>query len=141
MESRDSPRRHWIEAAIARRSGDVADIASQLWLPLASQLTSLVGQGGVNSLYFRCLHLCRPKFAWLPIGDGSPFGSFELTDLRSSLASRHAAEANEALLALLVTFTAVLAAVIGDALTDDILRSAWGEQSNEFGANKESADA
>ena len=141
MESRDGPRRRWIEAAIAGHTGDVADIASELWLPLAAQLTSLLGQGGVNSLYFRSLHLCRRTFPWLLAGDGSPFARFELADLRASLASRSVAEANQALVALLSTFTDVLAAVIGDALTDDILRSSWGEPSNESGANKEPANA
>ncbi len=56
--------------------------------------------------------------------------------LKSSLESQDLAQANEASIALLITFIDILATLIGELLTTNILQSAWGDDAVD-GAAKE----
>jgi hypothetical protein len=126
METNDVQRQQLIRATVAHRPGKAADVAMALWLPLESELSAIIGEGGFNSLYARSLYLIHASFPWLAAADSSRFVDFQLADLKTSLDCQSAAEASKASLMLLLTFTDILASLIGESLTNGILRSAWG---------------
>ena len=126
MATDDAQRQQLIHTAIATRTGDISDIALQLWRPLSSQLSSIIGEGGFKSLYERSLYLTRAAFPWLAAADASRSVDSLLADLNVNLADRNADDANKANLMLIQTFTNILASLIGERLTIDILVSAWG---------------
>jgi hypothetical protein len=126
MATDDAQRQQLIHTAIASRAGDISDIALQLWRPLSSQLISIIGEGGFKSLYDRSLYLTRAAFPWLAAADSSSSVDGLLSELNVSLADYNADEASKAHRMLILTFTNILASLIGERLTIDILVSAWG---------------
>lgn len=130
MATNDAQWPQLIHRAVARSTGDAADIAIQLWQPLAFQLTLVIGEGGFNSLYARSYYLTREAFPWLMADDPDdaayPADS-RFSDLKISLEGQSASEANKASHMLLLTFTNILASLIGEPLTTSILNSAWGD--------------
>jgi len=96
----------------------------QLWRRIAQELCPLVGDSGFCALFGRAVHVVGPEHGWL--AQNPPARSLE--QLFASLeerpvgvdAERHAA-ANEALLR---TFTQLLAALIGERLTQRLLATA-----------------
>jgi hypothetical protein len=96
----------------------------QPWRQLAKQLCPLIGESGFCALFGRAVHVIGPEHAWL--APKQPCRSTE--QLFSSLAEQlahadpeQAATANDALLR---TFTQLLAALIGERLTQQLLASA-----------------
>lgn len=106
----------------------VAEATLSIWRQVAAQLSPVIGARGVDVLFSRSLHLTSNTFPWLAsVGDKadntSPLASF-----MARLEAREAAEAAEASYALLVTFTKLLATLIGDSLTKRLLRPVWAPQ-------------
>jgi hypothetical protein len=127
MAKTDAPRHQIIRTAILHRPEATARVTAALWNPLATEITSIIGKGGFDSLYSRCIHLVAVKFPWLAASHSSqPFDS-RFADLQTILEGRDAGEAGEASISLLITFLDILATLIGESLTSTILRSAWGE--------------
>jgi hypothetical protein len=124
-------RQRFIETAMAKSAGSGADVAIQLWQPLALQLIAIIGESGFNHLYARSLHLSQAAFPWLPRGDASPSADYRFTDLKVSLEGQSPSEANRASQMLLLTFTNILASLIGEGLTTGILNSAWGDDASD----------
>lgn len=108
-------------------SGDCRDVGVATRSALASfsvELAALIGQRGVRSLYDRSLHLSSARYAWLePIAGASSDEPF--VELQRKLTEHAADEALEAGAALLIEFTSLLATLIGDALTERLMRKAW----------------
>jgi hypothetical protein len=109
----------------------VPELTLRLWERLACELISIIGEGGFQSLYSRSIHRNAAVFPWLGLRSQQnhspqPHDS-RFADLAISLEGRNSAEANEASIALLITFTDILAALIGERLTTRILHSAWGD--------------
>lgn len=127
MSISDVQRQQLIQAAMTKRTGEVADVAVDLWQTLAFQLISIVGEGGFNSLYARSIYLTHAAFPWLALVDASRTNDFQFTDLNISLKGQSVTEANKANHMLLLTFTNTLASLIGEPLTINILSSAWGD--------------
>jgi len=127
----EARRQQLIQSAMENCTGEVPDIAIHLWQLLSSQLISLIGEGGFNSLYDRSLHLTRAAFPWLTAGEPSRPAECRLSDLKVSLAGPSAAETSKASHMLILTFTNILASLIGESLTIDILCSAWGTPLSE----------
>lgn len=103
----------------------VVDAELELWEHMATQIISLVGEGGFNSLYARSLFLTRATFPWLATGSPSPQTENRFAELKLSLDGQTPAQASAANRLLLITFTDILASLIGEQLTTRILRAAW----------------
>jgi len=131
MPTSDIRREQLIQTAMARGDGEVADTVIQLWQSLASQLISIIGEGGFNALYARSIYLTREAFPWLVSGDALCAANVQFTDLKINLEGQNAIEAHKASHMLILTFTNILASLIGEPLTIGILNSAWGGDASD----------
>lgn len=136
MEASAVLREQLIKAAITQRLEEVATVTDKLWAPLTSRLIMIIGEGGFHSLYARSLRLTNARFPWLAATDSPQQTISQFTDLKISLQGRDLTEASEASITLLITFTDMLAVLIGEQLTSNILRSSWGDDASHI-AGKE----
>lgn len=111
---------------MAQHTDKVADASIDLWEQMATQIILIVGEGGFNSLYARSLFLTRSTFPWLPADSVLTQTVQRFTELKISFDGQPPLQANQANSQLLITFTDILASLIGEHLTIHILRSAWG---------------
>ena len=125
MPSRDLLRRQIIESLTTQRSDPAAEAVASLWAPLATQIISIVGAAGFESLYARSVFLCQATFPWLSTNTAPAQPDAWLVDLKNRLQGQSPALAGEANCQLLLTFTSLLASLIGEPLTARILSSAW----------------
>jgi hypothetical protein len=114
----------------------VAEAALRLWIQAAGGLALLIGQGGVRAIYARSLHLARSSYPWLPEAADSTQSDPPFTELRVSLERQAAPDALEAGTAFLVTFTDLLATLIGEALTTGLMNSAWPDRAPGLAAKE-----
>ena len=130
METSDILRQQKIKSLIAQPTEKVADSAIDLWEQLAAQIISIVGEGGFNSLYARSVFLTKPAFHWLPAGSLSPQTPHDhrFAGLKASFEAQTPAQAGAANSQLLITFTDILASLIGEDLTNRILRFGLGQR-------------
>lgn len=139
MATDEARRQQLIQSAMAKRTGEVHDVVLDLWQSLSSQLISIIGEGGFNSLYDRSLYLTRASFPWIAASESVRSVDHRFSELKLSLAERDPPEAGKASHLLILTFTNILASLIGEPLTIDILSSAWGNHASELNnAGKES---
>jgi hypothetical protein len=131
MQTSDVLRHQKIENFMAQHIDNVAGAAIELWEPMAMQVISIVGEGGFNSLYARCVFLTRAKFPWVAAGPLPPQADQRFAGLKMSLEGQIPAQASAANCLLLITFTDILASLIGEQLTINILRSAWGNDASD----------
>lgn len=132
MATSDVLRYQIINSLVAQHTEKVADAAIDLWAQMATQIISIIGEGGFNSLYGRSVFLTRSTFPWLAAGLLPPQADQRFAGLKMSLEGRTPAQASEANSLLLITFTDILASLIGEQLTTSILRSAWGDDASEL---------
>ena len=125
METEHFLRRQLIEGLTAEPPENVVSVAIGLWEQLASQIAAIVGQGGFDSLYARSLFLSQSTFPWLGASALSAQTGRGFAELKTSFEGQTPAQACAANSLLLVTFTDILAALVGEQLTTRILRSAW----------------
>ena len=110
------------DAAIS--SADGTDLLLQPWQRLAIQLSPLIGDSGFCALYGRAARLAAPGFAWLkPLPAGKTIATL-LVSLRERYAAAEPRDARMANDAILNTFTKLLAGLIGEALTMQLLDAA-----------------
>lgn len=128
MDTSNVLRHHIIKSHIARQAGTVADVAIHLWTPMATKMISIVGQGGFAALYERSVHQVHIQFPWFGSNPSDPITQHRFNELKARLDALPPAQASEANTALLITFTDNLASLIGEPLTINILRSAWGRE-------------
>jgi hypothetical protein len=103
----------------------VADALAAALRGIEEALRPVIGGRGVAALYKRALHLARQPDPWLPTAaEGLP-STMELGDLAATLAARPPAEACAASIRLLHAFLALLTGLIGESLTERLLRSVW----------------
>ena len=119
-----------------QRPEAVLETTVYLWERLASELTSIIGEGGFQSLYSRSVHLTSAGFPWMVLSHPWQRTDSRFADLKVSFEGRSFTETSEASIALLVTFIDILAVLIGELLTTSILRSAWGDDALDI-AGKE----
>ncbi len=136
METTGQLRHQLIEQLMAQHAEKVAYAAIGLWESLATQIVSLVGEEGLNSLYARSAFVAQSKFPWLAAHPLSPQTDQRFAELKTSLEGQMDVQARAANSLLLITFTDILAALIGEQLTAGILRSAWGNNAS-YSASKE----
>ena len=125
MPTGDLQRRQLIIALLARPPESVADDADNLWEQLATQIISIVGEDGFNALFTRALYLNRPAAPWLDVGRLGAQADRRFAELKMRFDEQMPAVANEANAQLLITFTDLLASLIGEQLTNRILALAW----------------
>ena len=125
METNVLPRHQFVKLHVVRHTDNVADGAFQLWTQMAKQLVSIIGDGGFDSLYDRSLYLTQVSYPWLGASSGSPQSDHRFANLKTSLEDQTPALTLEANSLLLITFTDILASLVGESLTVRILDSAW----------------
>src|SRR6185437_2277216 len=116
-------RHQLIKRLTASPGGSVADASIILWEKMAVQMISIVGEEGFDSLFARSLFLSQSSFPWL--ANPLPKAEHRFAELKESLAGQAPAHAREANSLLLITFTDILASLIGESLTTRILHLAW----------------
>ncbi len=136
METSDALRLQIIGRLLARRTEKAVDTAISLWELLAIQIISIVCEGGFDSLYARSVFLTQQAFPWLTVNAPSPQTDHRFAALKTSFDGQTSAQVSEANSLLLITFTGILASLIGEQLTVSILRSAWGNDASDT-ASKE----
>lgn len=110
-----------------QRPESILEVTINLWERLASELISIIGEGGFQSLYSRSVHLTNVTFPWLVLRHPLQQTDSRFTGLKMSLEGRDIKEASEASITLLITFIDILAMLIGEQLTTSILCSAWDD--------------
>jgi len=116
---------------MAQHTEKVADASITLWEQIATQIISIIGEGGFNSLYARSVFLTRSTFPLLAVGPLPPEADQRFAGLKISLEGKTPAQASEANSLLLNTFTDILVSLIGEPLTANILRSAWSNNASD----------
>lgn len=116
---------------LSRRPEAVAEVSVGLWLQLSKSLVAIIGQEGFEALYDRSLHLASEAHRWLVDEVPHASESTRFERLHSALQSKDLAEATSATVLLLSTFTGILSTLIGQQLTTNILRAAWGDAFEE----------
>jgi len=129
-DTADGARRLAIRQALSRSVGTASSAAALaaaffgLWQQTAAQLEPVIGARGVEVLFSRALHLTARRFPWLPT-PAHDNSALPLDVLQTCLAARSASEASEVGEALLLTFTGLLAGMVGESLTDRLLGAGW----------------
>lgn len=127
----ETARHRSIERLVMARPGvSVADASVGLWLRLAAGLVLLIGDGGFLPLYRRSVQLSAASFPWLqPVSGEALLASDDtrFAGLKRSFDAQDADQASQASAFLLNTFIDMLARLIGETLTIEILRSAWAD--------------
>ena len=139
METSELHRRQLIEHLLTQHAQINAADAVNLWEPFAAQIVAIVGEGGFNSLYARSIFLSQTTFPWLPACALLAQEARRFAPLQTCFESQTSAQVRAANGHLLITFTNILAALIGDQLTTRILRSAWLDAAPDS-VNKEFKD-
>ena len=124
-------RRQAIRTTLAHRAGDapdasaVAEATLSTWHQVAARLAPVIGARGVDVLFSRALHLTSTAFPWLAMAGVHRDNPAPLASFRACLEARETAVAAEASYALMVTFTELLATLIGESLMERLLGSIW----------------
>lgn len=134
MEISDLLRDQITKSLMTPHTEKVADVAINLWEQMATHIIQLVGEDGFNSLYARSVFLAQMTFPWLTASPLSPQTDHRFADLKMRFEGQTPEQARQANSLLLITFTSILASLIGEQLTASILRAAWGnDASNRAG--------
>lgn len=116
---------------VDRSPGTLGDVTRQLWDQLSQRLVVLIGQDGFTALFDRSLHLASASFPWLASSDASTDKLSRLEALNGALHIRGPDDSKHAVVLLLSTFVDLLCTLIGQNLTMNILRTAWGDAFEE----------
>jgi hypothetical protein len=125
-----------IRTALAQRQGEgagagaIASATLGLWREVAACLTPMIGARGVEALFSRSLHLATRVLPWLGQAGEHGEGGGALATFTARLEDCDPAAAAEASAVLLVTFTDLLATMIGASLVDRLLDPVWGAKAS-----------
>lgn len=131
MHSDRSPRRR-LTAPLASRVEDensaaqIAAACGAVWLELDSALAPIVGSRGVSALGQRSLHLASAAHPWLAARQPGGPTTLDSGLLVSLLATRNSDDAAAAADTFLQTVHELLTGLIGESLTERLLRTVWG---------------
>lgn len=110
-------------AASGASSSQIAEAAVIKWRELAAVLSPIIGQHGVAALYRRALHLIRKDYPWLVSAHEEELIFGDFIALKTALAARGSSEASDANMALFQSFYQTLVSLIGESLSDRLLKS------------------
>ena len=102
----------------------------QPWRRIATQLCPLIGESGFCALFGRALHVLGPEHAWLVLPQPCRTPEQLFSSLEERMGDADPDLATAANDALLRTFTQLLAALIGERLTRQLLASATAAANN-----------
>ena len=128
---------HAIRRTLEQHSGNdgdarsIAEATIGTWRRMAARLAPVIGAKGVDILFRRSLHMTSISFRWLEIAENHEDNADPAASILARLSSREAETAAEAGYTLLVTFTELLATLIGESLTVRLLLPAWVPPSPE----------
>ncbi|MEO6824975.1 MAG: hypothetical protein ABI167_09700 [Nitrosospira sp.] len=125
METPDSQRHQIIKNLLSPLSKSVADDAISLWEQLAEKLIFSIGEDGFDALFARTLYLNQATFPWLAASPAPRYTDLRFAELKENLAAQAPEKAGEANSRLLITFTDILASLIGEQMTTHLLRWSW----------------
>jgi len=126
MENPEARRQQIKDLLSSLPAGEPGSALVTLLRPLRLQVASLVSEDGFNFLLERTVFLTSQSFQWINAEPASG-AERELNTLRAKLATRTHEDALAASVFLLSSFVDLVASLIGDSLTDGILRAAWGD--------------
>jgi hypothetical protein len=126
--------REAIRTAVAPRAslpgaGATVEVTAATWRLVAAQLAPVIGERGFEVLFRRALHMTSTTFPWLAVGANPGGSGSPLPSLEGCLARQDPATAAEASYTLLLTFTELLTALIGESLTTRLLAPVWASPS------------
>lgn len=127
MDAKDLSRHQIIIGLTEHHTEKVADNMIVLWEQMATQIIAIIGESGFSSLYARSLFLTASYHPWLASGSLSLQTGQRFLKLNIDLKGQTPAQAMAGSRLLLITFTDILASLIGEQLTMRILQSAWGQ--------------
>jgi hypothetical protein len=107
-----------------------AEATAATWREVAVQLTPVIGARGLDVLFNRALHQTSAAFPWLALAVDRGGSASPLPSLMSCLAGQQTSSATEASYTLLLTFTELLASLIGESLTTRLLAPVWAPPSS-----------
>lgn len=123
--------RQSIRIAIKRRAGKasdanaLADATFRTWQEMETQLAPVIGTRGVDVLFARALHMTSATFPWLDTPRDRKDNEDRPGSVKRRLADREPGVAEEASVALLATFVELLTKLIGENLTERLMKTAW----------------
>jgi hypothetical protein len=135
--------REAIRTTLGQRAGRLpsadatAEATAATWRLVATQLAPVIGARGLDVLFSRALHQTTVEFPWLAVAVDRGGSASPLPSLMVCLTGQLAATAAEASYVLLLTFTELLATLIGESLTKRLLAPVWAPPS--FFPGQESA--
>jgi hypothetical protein len=118
-------------AAQGADAAQVADAAVAVWKAIHGALTPVIGPRGSAALYHRTLHVAREQYPWLAAAYEGTLQPGDFATLRAALAQQPAVDAAAAQDGILHAFLDLLAALIGEALTERLLQGVWPPSSGE----------
>lgn len=129
--SRESEEGRQIVASLARRVGDIADLAKiahaiiSTLQDMDAALRPIIGQQGVVALYRRSLNLCVSNHPRLARTYDKVQSGMDLIALKSLIVEQSDSDALFFGEVLLTTFYELLTTLIGPSLTERLLRGMW----------------
>jgi hypothetical protein len=108
----------------------VADASVAIWGAIDRSLSPVIGQRGSAALYRRSLHLAREDYPWLAVVYESAAEGRDFADLHAALVQQTAEHAAAAHDHALQTMLDLLTELIGHALSERLLQSAWDSPSS-----------
>ena len=108
-----------------------------LWERMSIEIVALVGEGGFNSLYERCISLTQIAFPWLVVSPSLHKIDHRFAELRLRFEEQSIVQINAANNQLLIKFTDLLASLIGEQITVVILHTAMGNSKIDNNSIKE----
>lgn len=123
--------REALQKTLISRSGGaldpraIAEATLGIWEQIAFQLKPVIGSRGVDVIFLRAVDMTSISFPWLVLDEGDEKLATLLANLKVLLADREAEASAKASIALLVTFTDLLATLIGESLAERLLLPVW----------------
>ena len=117
---------------------EVAEVIVSAWRESEDALCPIIGRGGVDALYRRSLLLTARSYPWLAEAKSPGPTITDLELLKAVLIRQDRASADAGGRALHQTFHELLANVIGESLTDRLLRSTWADAVTQLQAQEPS---
>lgn len=110
-------------AAAGWDTGSIASLIVSVWRDIDAALAPIIGHRGVGALFRRTLHLIRQDYPWLMASHESMADPIDFMALHATLSQRPSANVVAANGALLQKFLEQLVSLIGESLTDRLLRA------------------
>jgi hypothetical protein len=137
MNKHKDKRQQLIDELMASEGEPANGALLQPWRHLGRQLSPLIGENGFCALFGRAGRLVAAHYGWLVAGSSFKTIDVLIAALGDSFDGIAADEARAGNIALLDTFTRLLADLIGEALTIRLLSAASQRQGDQKNAQEQ----